>query len=1071
MFSASYQLSPDPERRDGRGQRPTQFELQIFLGGATKNHRSNPIMNPFTSLIWKTSSAFLLAATLSLPIFGQDTGNIQVTLDVSDDPLVSFPFELIPLNTIIREFELTDHPTLPGQNTSTLEDLSLETNVYQINQTTPFGYRLVGIEIEGDGEGSPNLASNSATVSIKSGLLSCTFYNSPALLSDTPTFATDEQFNPLQYVDPGVADIIIPRYLENNRLVFVVPASSLRNSTYGRNAFDLIAPDIPCTPHFANLDTNCPTGVANIPGGGGPEFLFQPKFSFTPEHPTGKVIVNSYAPGENGAWTQFGNDLSDGRDFNESFLVSGDLNNTNSVTTILFNNTTGAIVELFADDSNETPTIGIRPGVFSALNPGPGSQLIQGDFFQGDKRMIATLVKQSDFSLGAQMAQFNEATGVYDLLSTQPSFNAPPSTGVTGMAIIGSPDMPVLAITIYSNGETTVREFDVNSGAELQGDDRLLSGFTLPGLQHLILIGEKPGEARAIAFIDGNSNGGETISNATAVTPTFDAARNKYIFSESNILQFLNGYLNSVSPNIFPNPAGNFKGEPGDPSIMLVNDFGNLTPTRIVKMGSAFFPLMGDFDRTSPNNPRGSTITYTDVDRDGQNDCVAIGAGGAINYYMRTGPTSFSQLFGEANPFDGHTAEDYAQIFTANSISDSGLMTHLIFDGPTQKTHLYVDSGSEVMAMDTTAIDGFDVIGLKDMNGNGLADIVLGDSFGEIRIAAGNSAGGFGPPIGTGRILSNTENVSLGDANSDNRWDVNGLEETFFNTTENAGDPISFGEPTDILGGRSHNSRRPLLFLPLNKEDSYNDLIFATPGFNLGYKADITIVPTPDSDGDGLTDDEERARYGTDPNNSDSDGDGIPDGEEVSNGSNPAKADTDGDGISDGKEVEIGTDPSKADTDGDGESDYQEFYITLTNPTDSGSKFQPEEVVSVDDRIVFRFGSSILGATYCLRQLDSSNGTPGPALATFTGDLFPFSLSTPRVGKKQIFNISIKRPTNTVPAVVGLTGSEALNAITNAGFIPVIVPVSGPGGVINQMPAALSKAAPGSEVFIEVVVP
>ena len=127
--------------------------------------------------------------------------------------------------------------------------------------------------------------------------------------------------------------------------------------------------------------------------------------------------------------------------------------------------------------------------------------------------------------------------------------------------------------------------------------------------------------------------------------------------------------------------------------------------------------------------------------------------------------------------------------------------------------------------------------------------------------------------------------------------------------------------------------------------------------------------------------------------------------------------------------------------------------------------------MSVDDRIVFRFGSSILGATYCLRQLDSSNGTPGPALATFTGDLFPFSLSTPRVGKKQIFNISIKRPTNTVPAVVGLTESEAAAAITSAGFIPVIVPLTESENVINQSPAALSKAAPGSEIFIEVANP
>lgn len=54
-----------------------------------------------------------------------------------------------------------------------------------------------------------------------------------------------------------------------------------------------------------------------------------------------------------------------------------------------------------------------------------------------------------------------------------------------------------------------------------------------------------------------------------------------------------------------------------------------------------------------------------------------------------------------------------------------------------------------------------------------------------------------------------------------------------------------------------------------------------------------------DSDGDGLTDDEER-RLGTNPFNPDTDGDGIPDGDEMRLGTDPLKADTDGDGIIDG---------------------------------------------------------------------------------------------------------------------------------------------------------------------------
>ena len=67
-----------------------------------------------------------------------------------------------------------------------------------------------------------------------------------------------------------------------------------------------------------------------------------------------------------------------------------------------------------------------------------------------------------------------------------------------------------------------------------------------------------------------------------------------------------------------------------------------------------------------------------------------------------------------------------------------------------------------------------------------------------------------------------------------------------------------------------------------------------------------------DSDGDGLSDDDEAA-LGTDPNNVDSDGDGIEDGEEVNDlGTDPLSDDSDGDGYLDGDEVAEGSDPADA---------------------------------------------------------------------------------------------------------------------------------------------------------------
>ncbi|MBI5466338.1 MAG: hypothetical protein HY974_03550 [Candidatus Kerfeldbacteria bacterium] len=64
-----------------------------------------------------------------------------------------------------------------------------------------------------------------------------------------------------------------------------------------------------------------------------------------------------------------------------------------------------------------------------------------------------------------------------------------------------------------------------------------------------------------------------------------------------------------------------------------------------------------------------------------------------------------------------------------------------------------------------------------------------------------------------------------------------------------------------------------------------------------------------DTDGDGLTDDEERS-LATDPLKADTDGDGLFDREEVKvYSTDPLKADTDGDGFSDGTEVQNGYNP------------------------------------------------------------------------------------------------------------------------------------------------------------------
>ena len=114
---------------------------------------------------------------------------------------------------------------------------------------------------------------------------------------------------------------------------------------------------------------------------------------------------------------------------------------------------------------------------------------------------------------------------------------------------------------------------------------------------------------------------------------------------------------------------------------------------------------------------------------------------------------------------------------------------------------------------------------------------------------------------------------------------------------------------------------------------------FITNGLALAYHFGTGGSPLmKDTDGDGLSDDEELA-LGTSPHKIDSDGDGLPDGWETENrldplsasGDNGADGDFDGDHLTNLTEYKIGTAPHIPDTDGDGLSDGEEagwFDIT-----------------------------------------------------------------------------------------------------------------------------------------------
>ena len=121
----------------------------------------------------------------------------------------------------------------------------------------------------------------------------------------------------------------------------------------------------------------------------------------------------------------------------------------------------------------------------------------------------------------------------------------------------------------------------------------------------------------------------------------------------------------------------------------------------------------------------------------------------------------------------------------------------------------------------------------------------------------------------------------------------------------------------------------------------------------------VTAVDGPlDSDGDGLTDDEE-ARIGTDPFNPDTDGDGLKDGEEVLRyKTDPLNPDSDFDGLKDGEEVlRYKTLPLDPDTDKGGVRDGHEVLVDKTNPLDGN-----DDLLRFELHLIFDYDKSVIHA-------------------------------------------------------------------------------------------------------------
>jgi len=121
--------------------------------------------------------------------------------------------------------------------------------------------------------------------------------------------------------------------------------------------------------------------------------------------------------------------------------------------------------------------------------------------------------------------------------------------------------------------------------------------------------------------------------------------------------------------------------------------------------------------------------------------------------------------------------------------------------------------------------------------------------------------------------------------------------------------------------GFIYYSKRTAMTTPLTIPTTQNNTqiqapVTTSPNIDLGTTTPPEVPPAgseanKDSDGDGLTDAEEKT-LGTDPLKADTDGDGLTDWAEVTiYKTDPLNSDTDGDGYKDGVEVINGYDPLK----------------------------------------------------------------------------------------------------------------------------------------------------------------
>ena len=184
--------------------------------------------------------------------------------------------------------------------------------------------------------------------------------------------------------------------------------------------------------------------------------------------------------------------------------------------------------------------------------------------------------------------------------------------------------------------------------------------------------------------------------------------------------------------------------------------------------------------------------------------------------------------------------------------------------------------------------------------------------------------------------LTDSEEIQLGTNPTNPDSDGDGFNDG--NEVAEGSDPNDYNDrPVDSDNDGLSDSWEITHFGDLSQDapsDFDDDTLINLDEYN--YNTDPT---NPDTDSDGLNDDQEVNVYGTNPTIADTDSDGLTDGQEVNiYGTNPINPDSDSDGLTDSEEIQLGTNPTNPDSDNDGLNDKIDKF-----PLDSNEQYDLDE--------------------------------------------------------------------------------------------------------------------------------